>query len=366
MERGNAPAHRALDEFNVEANAPPTRTVRGRGAGFNPPNRFERLRFASEEEPAERVGTELLRDNSKSVLSESRSPDVPFTYSLNPYRGCEHGCAYCYARPTHEYLGFSAGLDFETKILVKENAPDLLERHLMKASWEPQPIALSGNTDAYQPIERKLELTRRCLQVLQRFRNPVQIITKNALVQRDLDILSDLAEHGAAGAAVSITTLETDLVRKLEPRTSSPQRRLETVRALRGAGVRTTVLIAPVIPGLNDHEIPKIVEACAEAGAERVGYILVRLPLTVAPLFEDWLERNFPDRKRKVLHKLEELRGGRLNDPRFGHRMRGTGPLADHIRTVFQVSARRHGVEGPAPPLSAAAFRRPGEQTSLF
>ena len=299
------------------------------------------------------------------MLAENRSPDVPFTYSLNPYRGCEHGCAYCYARPSHEYLGFSAGLDFETKILVKEDAPELLARHLTKPTWQPQPIAISGNTDAYQPVERKLELTRRCLEVLQRFRNPVQIITKNALVQRDLDILSDLASHDAAGVAVSITTLDTDLVRKLEPRTSSPSRRLETVRALSQAGVRTTVLIAPVIPGLTDHELPRIVEACAEAGAESVGYILLRLPLTVAPLFEDWLERHFPDRRRKVLHKLEQLREGRLNDPRFGHRMRGTGPLADHIRTVFQVAARRHGVDRRSRPLSTAAFRRPGQMSLL-
>lgn len=342
-----------------------TRTVHGRGAGFNPVNRFERLTYAPEEEPADRIGTTLLRDASKSVLAENRSPDVPFTYSLNPYRGCEHGCAYCYARPTHEYLGFSAGLDFETKILVKEDAPELLTRQLMKPSWEPQPIAMSGNTDPYQPIERKLELTRRCLQVLSRYRNPVQIITKNALVQRDLDILSDLAEDHAAGVAVSITTLETDLVRKLEPRTSSPLRRLETVRALRHAGVQTTVLIAPVIPGITDHELPKIVEACAEAGAQSVGYILLRLPLAVAPLFEDWLERHFPDRKRKVLHKLEQLRDGRLNDPRFGHRMRGTGPLADHIRNVFQVSARRHGLDRPTAPLSTAAFRRPGQMSLL-
>ena len=339
--------------------------MRGRGAGFNPTNRFERLSFASEEEPTDRIGTEWLKDSSRSVLSENRSPDVPFTYSLNPYRGCEHGCAYCYARPSHEYLGFSAGLDFETKILIKENAPDLLEKHLRKPSWQPQPIALSGNTDPYQPIERKLELTRHCLQVFRRFRNPVQIITKNALVQRDLDILSDLAEDDAAGAAVSITTLETDLVRKLEPRTSSPTRRLESVRALRQAGVRTTVLIAPVIPGINDHELPKIVEACAEAGAESVGYILLRLPRTVAPLFEDWLARHFPDRRRKVLHKLEQLRDGRLNDPRFGHRMRGTGPLADHIRTVFQVAAKRNGVHRPARPLSAEAFRRPGQMSLI-
>ena len=340
--------------------------MRGRGAGFNPENRFERLRFDSEEAPIDRLETELLRDTSKSVLAENRSPDVPFTYSVNPYRGCEHGCAYCYARPSHEYLGFSAGLDFETKILVKENAPDLLEQQLSKPRWQPQVIAMSGNTDAYQPIERKLGLTRRCLEVLQRFRNPVQIITKNALVLRDLDILSDLAEDDAAGVAVSITTLESGLVSKLEPRTSSPLRRLEAVRALREGGVRTTALIAPVIPGINDHELPQIVEACAEAGAESVGYILLRLPLTVAPIFEDWLERHFPDRKRKVLHKLQQLRGGRRNDPRFGHRMRGTGPLADHIRSVFQVAARRCAVDGPAAPLSTAAFRRPGEQASLF
>ncbi len=344
----------------------PGHIARGRGAGYNPQNRFEKLSYSAEEAPADRVETVLYRDSSKSVLAKNDSPDVPFTYSINPYRGCEHGCVYCYARPTHEYLGFSAGLDFETKILVKEDAPELLRAHLMKPSWNPSVIALSGNTDAYQPIERGLRVTRRCLEVLTEFRNPVQIITKNALVTRDLDLLQKLAEHGAAGVAVSITTLDSGLVSQLEPRTSNPQRRLQAVRTLSEAGVRTSVLIAPVIPGLNDHEIPAICDAVANAGAVALGFVMLRLPLAVAPLFEDWLTRHYPDRKAKILHKLQDMRGGKLNDPRFGSRMRGSGPVARQIGDLLRLSRRKAGLDAKIAPLSTAAFRRPGEQLKLL
>ena len=340
--------------------------ARGRGAGYNPQNRFERLSYKAREAPSERVETVLYRDSSKSVLSKNSSPDVPFTYSINPYRGCEHGCVYCYARPTHEYLGFSSGLDFETKIMVKEDAPERLRAELTKAKWEPSVIALSGNTDAYQPIERGLELTRRCLEVLVEFRNPVQVITKNALVTRDIDLLSELAEHQAAGVALSITTLNSTLVSQLEPRTSSPQRRLEALRTLSEAGIRTSVLIAPVIPGLNDHEIPAICNEVAKAGATAVGFVMLRLPLSVAPLFEDWLTRHYPDRKAKVLHKLQEMRAGKLNDPNFGSRMRGTGPVAQQIADLLRLARRRTGLNKRHEPLSTSAFRRPGEQLKLL
>lgn len=343
---------------------------RGRGAASNPPNRFESLSLERdvdwnpEEDPAPQ--TQFLRDLSQSVITYNNSPDLPFSASLNPYRGCEHGCAYCYARPTHEYLGFSAGLDFETRIMVKEDAPELLRRELASRRWKPQTLALSGVTDCYQPVERRLQLTRRCLQVLAEFRNPVGIVTKNHLVTRDLDVLRELAAHGAAAVSISITSLDREFARALEPRASSPAHRLAAVEALAGAGIPVGVLVAPVIPGLNDHEIPSIVAAAARAGAGWAATIVLRLPLTVAPVFEQWLEEHAPEKKEKVLNRIRAIRGGRLNDPRFGVRMKGEGIFAEQISRLLEVARRKAGMPEHGPSLSAAAFRRPsGNQMEL-
>lgn len=270
----------------------------------------------------------------------------------------------CFSRPNHEYRGFSAGLDFETKILVKENAPDLLRKKLFSPRWEPKPLAMSGSTDVYQPVEKKLELTRRCLEVLVEFRNPVVIITKNHLVTRDMDLLSELARYDAVSVNISLTTLDDDLRRVMEPRTSSPRRRLDAIEKLADSGVLVGVLTAPIIPGLNDHELPNLLQSAADAGAKFAGYTPVRLPYAVAALFEDWLERHFPDRKEKVLNHIREMRGGKLNDPRFGSRMGGEGVYAEHLARLFQVSCKRAGIStGRSPALSIAAFRRSGQPT---
>jgi DNA repair photolyase len=342
-------------------------TIRGRAAGGNPPNRFERLLLEPEEPLPDAVPTLFLRDSSRSVIARNDSPDVGFDASLNPYRGCEHGCAYCYARPSHEYLGFSAGLDFETRILVKEQAPDLLRRELDSPRWEPQVLALSGVTDPYQPVERRLELTRRCLRVLAEYRNPVSLITKSALVTRDRDLLSVLARFDAVSVAISITTLDTELARRLEPRASRPADRLRAIRHLSASGIPVGVMVAPVLPGLTDHEVPAILEAAAGAGARFAGYVMLRLPGAVAEVFEDWLARHAPERKEKVLARIRSLRGGRLNDPRFGSRGRGEGPFADQVRALFETGMRRVGLPSERPRLSTAAFRRPGGvQLGLF
>jgi DNA repair photolyase len=286
---------------------------------------------------------------------------------VNPYRGCTHGCAYCYARPTHEYLGFSAGLDFETRILVKEDAPELLRRALASPRWEPRVIALSGVTDAYQPVEQRLGLTRRCLEVLAEFRNPTAIVTKSRLVARDADLLRELARHGAVSVHISLTTLDPELHRRMEPRTSSPRLRLEAIEALARAGVPVGAMLGPVIPGLTDHEIPAVLAAAAAAGAGFASWILLRLPFGVAPLFEAWLERHYPERKGKVLQRVREVRDGRLNDPRFGSRMRGEGLYAGQIAALFELSCRRAGLGRRGPALSTRAFRRPGgAQLGLF
>ncbi len=347
--------------------------VQGRGAAGNPPNRFERLRYEPdpEAEPDDGPGpaTVLLADVSRTAITFNDSPDIGFDASLNPYRGCEHGCAYCYARPTHEYLGFSPGLDFETRIVVKERAPELLRAELSSPRWKPQVIVMSGVTDCYQPVERRLRLTRRCLEVLAEFRNPVGIVTKNDLVTRDVDVLEELARQGAATVFLSITTLDVGLSRDLEPRASTPANRLAALRALSAAGIPCGVMTAPVIPGLNDHEIPAILAAAHDAGARRAGYVPLRLPHAVLPLFTDWLERHRPLRKDKVLSLVRSMRGGRMNDPSFGSRMRGEGAIAAQIESLFTVSCRRLGLEthgARTPSLSTAAFRRPWEQLALW
>jgi DNA repair photolyase len=285
---------------------------------------------------------------------------------VNPYRGCEHGCIYCFARPTHEYLGLSAGLDFESKIMVKSDAPRLLEAELSSPKWTPQVLVMSGVTDPYQPVERKLGITRGCLEVLVKFRNPVAIITKNRLVTRDADLLGELASYKASAVNVSVTSLDPNIQRVLEPRTSSPAARLETVATLRAAGIPVGVMVAPIIPGLTDHEVPKIVEACARAGAQFAGYTIVRLPWAIAPLFEHWLDEHFPEKKQKVLERIRHIRGGtKLNDSRWGTRTKGEGIFAEQIRSMFEVACRRAGI-GPRPELSTTSFRRPWEQFELF
>lgn len=336
--------------------------VRGRGAGGNPPNRFETLWYVQDEDwtdpedPAPQ--THFLKDTSRSLITTNDSPDVGFNASINPYRGCEHGCVYCYARPTHEYLGFSAGLDFETKILVKQDAPGLLKQELSSPNWKPQVLAMSGVTDPYQPIERRLKLSRACLKVLAQFRSPVSIITKNYLVTRDRDVLERLNRHGAISVAVSITTLDRMLAGLMEPRTSRPSRRLEAIRQLTEAGIPTGVMVAPVIPGLTDHELPTIVEAAAEAGATFAGYLVLRLPYGVKSLFERWLDEAVPEKKNKVLNRIRSMRGGKLNDPRFYSRHRGEGIFADEIARMFSLACSRAGIGRKWPKLSTAAFRR--------
>lgn len=344
-----------------------------RGTELQPENRFVSthrepdpdLDIDPSEEPLPR--TQFLPDNTQSILTSNDSPDIGFTHSLNAYRGCEHGCIYCYARPFHEYLGFSAGLDFETRILVKHGAATLLRKELSSPRWKPEVIAMSGVTDCYQPIERKLGITRACLEVLAEFRNPVGIVTKNCLVTRDIDLLKELARHQAVVVFISLTTLDSELRTILEPRTSPPAARLSALRKLREAGIPAGIMVAPIIPAINDHEIPKIIEAAAEAGAQFVGRVILRLPHAVAGLFEDWLERHFPDRKAKVLQQIRDLRGGKLNDTRFGNRMRGEGPAAERIGQLFDLACRRAGIAGKHPELSVESFRRvePGQMQLL-
>ncbi len=344
-----------------------------RGTPLQPGNRFATTHLEPdpdseinpEEEPLPR--TQFLADQTQTILTTNDSPDIGFTYSLNAYRGCEHGCIYCYARPFHEYLGLSAGLDFETRILVKHEAPQLLRKELASPRWKPEVIAMSGVTDCYQPIERKLGITRSCLEVLAEFRNPVGIVTKNSLVTRDLDLLVELARHRAVVVFISLTTLDPELRSILEPRTSPPASRLSTLRKLRDAGVPAGVMIAPIIPAINDHDIPNLVAAAADAGAQFAGRVVLRLPHAVSLLFEDWLERHFPDRKEKVLQQIRAVRGGALNDARFGNRMRGDGPAAERIEQLFRVACRRAGIDGRHPELSTTAFRRvEAGQLNLF
>ncbi len=348
-----------------------TDPLRGRGSNNNPPNRFVRLYY--EEDPSRidpddpRPRTQFFEDQTNSIITTNDSPDVGFTHSLNPYRGCEHGCSYCYARPFHEYLGLSAGLDFETKIIVKRDAPDLLRRELTKPTHQPVMLALSGVTDPYQPVERSLRITRRCLEVLAEFRNPVGIVTKNHLVTRDLDLLAELASRRAAHVFISITTLDVSLARNLEPRASTPDARLTAIRELREAGVPVGVMIAPIVPGLTDHEIPAILRAASQAGAQFAAHVLLRLPYAVKDLFETWLRQHFPGKADKVLGRVRAIRGGRLNDARFGQRMKGEGAFAQAIHNQFQVYRQRFGLAPHPPELSTEEFRVPGPvQRSLF
>jgi DNA repair photolyase len=369
----------------VDENPQSREAIHGRGASWSPANRFEKLHVdltdvdlvdddpeadlpapgsgAAREKP--RPATQYFDDKTKTIVAHNQSPDVGFEVSINPYRGCEHGCIYCFARPAHEFLGFSAGLDFESKIMVKRDAPRLLEAELSSPKWKPQLLMMSGVTDCYQPIERKLKITRGCLEVLAKFRNPVAILTKNRLVTRDLDILSELARHNAVVVNLSITSLDIDLQRILEPRTSAPSARLDAVVQLRAAGIPVGVMVAPVIPGINDHEIPAIVAACGKAGARFAGHVLLRLPWAVRPLFEHWLDEHFPERKTKVLDRLRASRGGKLYDSRWRKRQTGEGIFAEQISNMFEVACRRAGMTERSK-LSTAAFRRPQEQMKFW
>lgn len=348
--------------------------LRGRGVSGNLHNRFEKLSIHPEAYCNEPDGaddeagrqTEFLRDHSRSVLTKNESPDIGAGYSINPYRGCEHGCVYCYARPTHEYLGFSAGLDFETKIMVKHDAPDLLENEFRKKSWLPQPVFFSGNTDCYQPVEKTLGITRKCLEVFLKYRNPVVVITKNSLVRRDADILKQLSDLNLAAVIVTITTLRAELQRTLEPRTSVPGRRLETIGYLSSLGIKTGVNIAPVIPGLTDDEIPEILRLASERGASVAAKVMLRLPHGVKELFEEWLRSEVPDRAAKVLGRLKQIHGGRLYDHTYGKRLTGEGVWAEMIEKVFEANCRRYGFGEGRFGLDRSRFIRDEDQYSFF
>jgi DNA repair photolyase len=348
---------------------------KGRGAHGNPPNRFglpiyqtdlDNLQNDAEAlEVLRNPATEYLPDRARTVVTENDSPDIPFRFSLNPYRGCLHGCAYCYARPTHEYLGLGAGLDFETKIFVKEDAPGLFRDFLARDRWRPEPITLSGVTDCYQPAERRFRLTRGCLEVAAEARQPITVITKNALVVRDLDLFRDLAADRLIHVVLSVTTLDAGLARSMEPRTSTPGARLAAVRALAAAGVPVVVLMAPIIPGLTDSEIPAVLGAAKEAGAAAAGWVMLRLPLAVAPVFLEWLRRERPDAARRVEGRIREVREGKLNNAQFGERMRGKGEIARQIGALFRMFARRHGLDGGLPAFDCTRFRPPRSRSGV-
>ena len=345
-------------------------TIKGRGSAENPANRFEKIEFEpSEEEIAEGLSpkTVFYRDATKSIISYNDSPDVGFNAGINPYRGCEHGCIYCYARPTHEYFGLSVGLDFETKIFVKEDAPALLRKELSSRKYVPDTIVVSGNTDCYQPAERRFGLTRACLEVLLEFRNPAGIITKNYLVTRDIDLLRQFAEWDGIMVAVSVTTLDPEIKRVMEPRTSEPRLRLRAIEELTKAGVPVMVMVAPVVPGLTDHEIPAIIKSAADAGAVNAGFVMLRLPYGVSDLFQAWLGRHFPDRKDKVLNRVRAVRDGKLNSPDFYSRMRGEGIYAEQARDMFELACRKAGFDSSRIKLSTKHFKKPsGPQLELF
>jgi len=352
------------------------RPRRGRGAVGNPTGRFEAaLRVAEDDgwglgdaEPPP-LRTTLGVDSARRIITRNQSPDVPFDRSINPYKGCEHGCIYCFARPTHAYLGHSPGLDFESKLYWKPDAPALLEAELRDKKYRAATIALGANTDPYQPVERERQLTRRILEVLADYRHPVGIVTKSNLVLRDLDILAPMAEQGLVRVAVSVTTLDRSLARRMEPRAPTPARRLEAVRELAAAGVPVTVLNAPIVPALNDHEIEAILEAGAEAGAGAAGYVLLRLPLEIAELFQAWLAAHYPDRAKRVMSLVRQTRGGRLYQTEWGKRQSGTGAYAEQIAKRFEMACRRYGLAEGHPPVDETRFRRPpraGDQLSLL
>ena len=353
-----------------------TQQLRGRGARSNASGRYESLSaeafddgWTAEDETPPPLRTELQAERARTVISKNDSPDVGFSRSINPYRGCEHGCIYCYARPAHAYMGLSPGLDFESKLFFKPEAGVLLERELAAPRYKPQIIHIGGNTDPYQPIERQQRVTRQVLEVMQRFRHAFSIITKSALIQRDLDILAEMAADGLARVAISITSLDRKLARSMEPRAATPPKRVETVRRLAEAGVPTVVMFAPVIPGLNDHEMEAVLEAAAKAGAVGAGYVALRLPLEIKDLFREWLETDQPDRAARVMSLVRQMRGGRDYDINWGVRMTGQGPIADLMSQRFRRAKKALGLDRPLAELDLGKFKvppRPGDQLGLF
>jgi DNA repair photolyase len=356
------------------------RLLRGRGAISNASGRYEPTRrvlvddgwddgwrAADGDLPALR--TQVMHDATRSIIAHNKSPDVSFDQSINPYRGCEHGCIYCFARPTHAYLGLSPGADFESRLFAKPNAAELLAKELSAPGYVPRTIAMGTNTDPYQPIEKKMRITRSILEVLREFRHPVGIVTKSPLILRDIDILSDMARMGLAKAALSITTLDRRLARAMEPRAGTPSRRLQAITGLSEAGIPTGVMFAPAIPALNDHEMEAVLAAAKEAGARSAGYVLLRLPLEIKDLFREWLEANEPGRARHVMALIRQMRGGKDYDSQWGSRMRGTGPYAQMIARRFHMAVKKLGLNQPSRPLSINSFRRPerlGDQLSLL
>lgn len=344
-----------------------------RGTLQNPAGRFEKLdleegdyRQWSPDDPLiPSRSTQFFKDTSRTIIHDYDSPDLGRGSNVNAYRGCEHGCIYCFARPTHEYLGLSAGADFETKIFVKTEAPRLLREKLMSPGWTPRPITFSGITDCYQPAERKFRLTRACIEVLSEFRNPFTIITKNHLVTRDLDLIAPMAELNAAAVFVSVTSLDSKLAEKMEPRTSRPTFRLKAIEALARRGVPVGVMVAPIVPGLTDHELPAILKAVASAGATRAGYVMLRLPYGLGQLFEDWLVQNFPERKEKILNRIREMRGGKLYDSAYGTRMTGEGAFAEQVSVMFDLYSKKEGLNRERRKLSTEHFFRPDPHGQL-
>lgn len=339
-----------------------------RGTESTIKNRFETVGYATFDDGWETIGEELpviqtqfMPDNAKSILFKNDSPDIPTAYSLNMYRGCEHGCAYCRARPYHEYLGFNAGIDFESKIMVKYDAPRLLRKAFDNPRWEPQSIMMSGNTDCYQPAERKYKLTRQLLEVFLEYRNPVSMLTKNALILRDLDLLTKLAELNLVSTLISITSLDPVLRSALEPRTSTAKMKYKAMEELAKAGVPVGVMVGPIIPGLNDNEVPNILKRASDAGATRVAHTILRLPHAVAPIFIEWLEKNVPEKSKRVLARINMIRGGQLNDPNFGTRMTGIGAYADFMHTLIHTLSDKYGMQMPKKPLATHLFKRPGQ-----
>jgi DNA repair photolyase len=352
------------------------RRLRGRGAVSNAAGRYEKQArvlmddgWNTNEEPEPSLKTEILRDTSRTIITRNTSPDISFNQSINPYKGCEHGCIYCFARPTHAYLGFSPGADFESKIFAKPNAAELLRRELSAPGYVPQVIAIGTNTDPYQPTERKLKIMRSLLEVLHEFKHPVGIVTKSALVLRDIDILAPMAEAGLAKVALSITTLNRQLARTMEPRASTPPKRLDAIRQLTEVGIPTAVMFAPVIPALNDEEMEHVLEAAKAAGARSAGYVLLRLPLEIKDLFREWLEANLPDRAKHVMSLVRSMRGGKDYDANWNTRMRGTGPYAEMLSRRFHLAVKRLGFNAEHRPLDVSQFKRPahvGEQLALL
>lgn len=351
--------------------------IKGRGAQINPHNKYldhEQITDPEYKEMIMKLGemdeppkTEHTNVHPKSIINKVDSPDLMFDYSMNPYQGCEHGCVYCYARNTHEYWGYSAGTDFESKILVKENAADLLREHLSSKSWKPTPIMLSGNTDCYQPIERERRITRKILEAFLEYRHPVGVITKNALILRDLDILQELAKMKLVKVVISITSLDNKLRSKLEPRTSAVEKKLQAIRELSSNGIPTMVMMAPIIPALNTQEIMKMCETVAAKGAIAIAYTMIRLNGVLPQIFEHWLRVNFPDRADKVIHQIEEVHGGSVSDSRFKVRMKGEGAIAQHVSDLFAVGRKKFNLNGGTEPFNTKLFRRPkGTQLHLF